>query len=124
MPTRRVIMTVVALVLLLAVGEAIPRMHPHKNLARYASNPPSLAVATAAAAAAQARGSALQRLLYPTSQVDIGVWPASCPLAAETAQIPNRVYYSRVHFYGIFGVRGPVLEVRCGGTRARWLPTA
>ena len=123
MSTRPVLMTVAALVLLLAVGEAIPRMHAHNNLARYASDPPSLAVATAAAAAAQARGSALQRLLYPTSQVDIVGWPASCPLAPETAQIPNRVYYSRVHFYGVFGIPGPVLDVRCGGTRARWLPT-
>ena len=124
MTTRTVLGGATLLVGLLLLGEAIPGLLFDRDVSRFASDPPSLTVAASAQAQARTKyGSPFARLLYPGSRVDVGVWPANCPRTAATANVANRAYYSRVHLYTLFGVPGPVLEVRCGGTRARWMTT-
>ena len=117
MRVSHVVWSTIAAAIVLAVGEAVPRLGVNQDLSRYASSPPSLEVATASLAFARPRyASPLDHLLFPAADVRIGVWPASCPRTHLTDRIPNRVYYGKVQLYSLFGIPGPVVEARCGGT--------
>jgi hypothetical protein len=107
----------------LSVGELMPRLMVSENLSRYAANPPSYVVASVSQARARdTYGSPLMRVLYPSAQViSVGVWPANCPPTAAAHDLPNREYYAQVQLYMLFGLRGPRMESRCGGTRTNWI---
>ena len=107
----------------LAVGELMPRVMVSENLSRYASSPPSYAIASMSQARARdTYGSPLMRVLYPSAAVvSVGVWPANCPRTAATQDMPNREYYAKVQLYSLFGIPGPRMEARCGGARMNWI---
>jgi hypothetical protein len=106
----------------LAVGEVMPTVMISENLSRYASSPPSYAVASVSQARARdTYGSPLMRLLYPSAKVvSVGAWPGNCPRTEATKDLPNRELYVQVQLYSLFAIPGPRMETRCGGTRTNW----
>jgi hypothetical protein len=113
----------VLLVCTLSVGELMPRVMVSESLARYAASPPSYAIASLSQARARdTYGSPLMRVLYPSARVvSVDVWPANCPRTSATQDVPNREFYAQVQLYSLFGIPGPRMEARCGGTRMNWL---
>jgi len=107
----------------LSVGELMPRVMVSESLSRYAANPPSYVIASLAQARARdTYGSPFMRVLYPSaSVVSVTVWPSNCPRGAAPVDLPNREYYAKVQLYSLFGIRGPRMEARCGGTRMNWI---